>query len=97
MYDMPVELANESDPSDPDYGPPETWGPWADWDTIELGPAFFREECLDDPDALCGEDSPLSSPPDEWPITNSEDLLLLKQVALSPYSRWLSQRAEVRE
>jgi hypothetical protein len=59
-----IELCNESDPSDPDYGPPETWGLWADWDTIELGPAFFREESLFDEEPA----------PDPLPLTDQADL-----------------------
>ncbi|HKM56589.1 MAG TPA: hypothetical protein VJY33_24505 [Isosphaeraceae bacterium] len=35
-----VEVCNESDESDPDYGEPETWGLWADWHVYELGPGL---------------------------------------------------------
>ena len=68
-----IEIYNENDPSDPDYGPPETWGLWADRDTIELGPAFSRTEVFDDPgapdpDQLPGEEVALTEPPDDWPL-----------------------------
>jgi hypothetical protein len=62
----------ESDPSDPDYGPPESWGLWADRDTIELGPAFTREESLFDEEPA-SDPLPLE-PPDDWPLTGPEDL-----------------------
>ena len=77
-----IEICNEDDPSDPDHGPPELWGLWADRDTIELGPAFTREESLFDE-----EPAPdLSQPPDEWPLTGPEDIEELRRVErLDPF------------
>ncbi len=52
-----IETCNENDLSDPDYGPPETWGLWADRDQYEIGPDLDV-----DPDlyrGLAGEDEPI--------------------------------------
>ena len=79
-----IEICNENDPSDPDYGPPETWGLWADRDTIELGPAFSRAGVFDDPGTPTPTSSParrsaLTEPPDDWPLTGPEDLEELRR------------------
>lgn len=79
-----VSICNESDESDPDYGPPETWGLWADRDTIELGPAFTREESLFDEEPA----------PDPLPLTDGADIILLRQLNTTRWTRWLAGLGE---
>jgi hypothetical protein len=81
-----IEICNEDDPSDPDYGAPELWGLWADRDTIELGPAFTREESLFDEEPA----------PDSLPLTDEADLVLLRKLnTTTPWTRWLAEPGEL--
>ena len=70
----------ENDPSDPDHGDPAAWGLWADRDTIELGPAFTREESLFDEEPA----------PDPLPLTDQADLILLRTFERTPWQDWLA-------
>jgi hypothetical protein len=63
-----IELCNENDEADPDYGPAESWGLWADRDVYELGPGL--------------------------PLTDAEDLALLRQVERTPWQDFLAAPAE---
>ncbi len=80
-----IEIRNENDPSDPDYNPPECWGLWADRDTIELGPAFTREESLFDEEPAH----------DQLPLTDEADILLLRALPCTPWQNFLSTPGEL--
>ncbi len=61
----------EHQPTDPNFGPPESWPWWTDWGFWELGPAYFIVPDPDTPPAptpdpgLPGEEQPLVLPPDD--------------------------------
>lgn len=80
-----------------DAAPPETWPSWCDDVIVALGPAWSRAQSFDDDDdaPLPGEEVALTQPPDDWPLTDQADLILLIKLNTTPWTRWLARPGEI--